>query len=110
MKGVAPVREEAVLFGSEDSLVGVITDPVDASVSRNQGIRIFFEDGARIVFRLSGTGTDGATLRIYLERYEPPEGDLGAEVSPMLAELAAVAGDLINLETRTGRTRPDVIT
>ena len=86
------------------------TDPVDNSVSRNQGIRIFFEDGARIVFRLSGTGTDGATLRIYLERYEPPAGDLDAEVSPMLAELAKVAGTLTDLETRTGRTRPDVIT
>ena len=86
------------------------TDPVDNSVSRNQGIRIFFEDGARIVFRLSGTGTDGATLRIYLERYEPPTGDLDAEVSPMLAELAKVAGTLTDLETRTGRTRPDVIT
>ncbi len=85
-------------------------DPVDNSVSRNQGIRIFFEDGARIVFRLSGTGTDGATLRIYLERYEPPTGDLDAEVSPMLAELTTVAGTLTNLEARTGRTRPDVIT
>ena len=85
-------------------------DPVDGSVSRNQGIRIFFEDGARIVFRLSGTGTDGATLRIYLERYEPPTGDLDAEVSPMLAELTTVAGTLTNLEARTGRTRPDVIT
>lgn len=85
-------------------------DPVDGSVSRNQGIRIFFEDGARIVFRLSGTGTDGATLRIYLERYEPPTGDLDAEVSPMLAELTTVAGTLTHLEARTGRTRPDVIT
>ena len=85
-------------------------DPVDGSVSRNQGIRIFFADGARIVFRLSGTGTDGATLRIYLERYEPPAGHLGAEVSPMLAELTTVAGTLTNLEARTGRTRPDVIT
>ncbi|MEC7399986.1 MAG: alpha-D-glucose phosphate-specific phosphoglucomutase, partial [Pseudomonadota bacterium] len=61
-------------------------------------------------FRLSGTGTDGATLRIYLERYEPPTGDLDAEVSPMLAELTTVAGTLTNLEARTGRTRPDVIT
>lgn len=85
-------------------------DPVDNSVSRNQGIRIFFEDGARIVFRLSGTGTEGATLRIYLERYEPPTGNLDNEVSPMLAELAGVAGTLIDLEIRTGRTRPDVIT
>jgi phosphoglucomutase len=86
------------------------TDPVDGSVSRNQGIRIFFTGGARIVFRLSGTGTEGATLRIYLERYEPPEGDLGADVSAMLADLAAVAGELTGLVDRTGRSRPDVVT
>ena len=86
------------------------TDPVDGSVSRNQGIRIFFEGGARIVFRLSGTGTEGATLRIYLERYEPPTGKLDAEVQPMLAELAAAAGDLTDLVARTGRKQPDVIT
>lgn len=86
------------------------TDPVDGSVSRNQGIRIFFEGGARIVFRLSGTGTEGATLRIYLERYEPPPGELDAEVQPMLAELAATAGELTDLVARTGRKRPDVIT
>ena len=86
------------------------TDPVDGSVSRNQGIRIFFEGGARIVFRLSGTGTEGATLRIYLERYEPPTGKLDAEVQPMLAELAAAAGELTDLAARTGRKQPDVIT
>ena len=86
------------------------TDPVDGSVSRNQGIRIFFESGARIVFRLSGTGTEGATLRIYLERYEPPKGELDADVEPMLAELAAAASELTDLVARTGRKRPDVIT
>ena len=86
------------------------TDPVDGSVSRNQGIRIFFEGGARIVFRLSGTGTEGATLRIYLERYEPPKGELDADVEPMLAELAAAASELTDLVARTGRKRPDVIT
>ena len=86
------------------------TDPVDGSVSRNQGVRIFFEGGARIVFRLSGTGTEGATLRIYLERYEPPTGKLDAEVQPMLAELAAAAGELTDLAARTGRKQPDVIT
>ena len=86
------------------------TDPVDGSVSRNQGVRIFFEGGARIVFRLSGTGTEGATLRIYLERYEPPTGKLDAEVQPMLAELAAAAGELTDLAARTRRKQPDVIT
>merc|ERR1712060_1007418 len=53
------------------------TDPVDGSVSKNQGIRIIFEDGSRIIFRLSGTGVAGATVRLYLEKYEPKDGDLG---------------------------------
>ena len=53
-----------------------IIDPVDGSVSAHQGVRILFEGGSRIVFRLSGTGTSGATLRVYLERYEPPDGEL----------------------------------
>merc|ERR1711920_972100 len=52
-------------------------DPVDGSVSKNQGIRIVFEDGSRIIFRLSGTGVAGATVRLYLEQYEPPSGNLG---------------------------------
>jgi phosphoglucomutase len=86
------------------------TDPVDGSVSRNQGIRVFFAGGTRIVFRLSGTGTEGATLRIYLERYEPPSGDLAAEVPQMLAELADAAGELTGLAAKAGRTRPDVVT
>ncbi|KAJ1495677.1 alpha-D-phosphohexomutase [Baffinella frigidus] len=50
------------------------TDPIDASVSNNQGIRFLFQDGSRIIFRLSGTGVSGATIRLYLEQYETPEG------------------------------------
>ena len=86
------------------------TDPVDQSVSRNQGLRVLFEGGSRIVFRLSGTGTEGATLRVYLERYEPVGGDLGAETPAKLAELIAAAEAIAGIVRHTGRTAPDVVT
>mmetsp|Transcript_82281 Transcript_82281/g.172294 ORF Transcript_82281/g.172294 Transcript_82281/m.172294 type:complete len:693 (+) Transcript_82281:100-2178(+) len=85
-------------------------DPVDESVSANQGINIIFEDGSRIVFRLSGTGSSGATIRLYLEKYEGPKGnidDSAFEVVKPLAELALEISDLPNL---TGRSSPTVIT
>jgi phosphoglucomutase len=86
------------------------TDPVDGSVSANQGIRILFEGGSRIVFRLSGTGTDGATLRVYLERYEPVGGRLDEETPAMLADLIAAADAIAGIEQHTGRAAPDVVT
>jgi phosphoglucomutase len=86
------------------------TDPVDGSVSRNQGLRVLFEGGSRIVFRLSGTGTEGATLRVYLERYEPVGGRLDAETPALLAELIAAAEALAGIVRHTGRTAPDVVT
>jgi len=86
------------------------TDPVDGSVSANQGIRVLFEDGSRIVFRLSGTGTHGATLRVYLERYEPRFGHLDAETGAMLAEQISAAEVIAGIVAHTGRTSPDVIT
>ncbi len=86
------------------------TDPVDASVSKNQGLRILFEGGSRIVFRLSGTGTEGATLRVYLERYEPVGGNLAAQTPAMLADLIAAADELAGITRHTGRTEPTVIT
>ena len=86
------------------------TDPVDSSVSENQGVRILFDGGSRVVFRLSGTGTEGATLRVYLERYEPPSGRLGEDTSAMLAELVAAADDIAGIARHTGRSAPDVIT
>jgi phosphoglucomutase len=86
------------------------TDPVDGSVSHNQGLRILFEGGSRIVFRLSGTGTEGATLRVYLERYEDRKGDLDAETPVMLGELIAAADAIAGIARHTGRTVPDVIT
>jgi phosphoglucomutase len=86
------------------------TDPVDNSVSRNQGLRVLFDGGSRIVFRLSGTGTQGATLRVYLERYEPASGNLAAETPAMLADLIAAADALAGIVRHTGRTAPDVVT
>ncbi len=85
-------------------------DPVDGSVSANQGLRILFEGGSRVVFRLSGTGTEGATLRVYLERYEPADGQIDAETPAMLADLIAAAETLAGIGRHTGRTRPDVVT
>ncbi len=86
------------------------TDPIDGSVSTAQGIRILFTDGSRIVFRLSGTGTEGATLRIYLEAYEPDASrhDLDAQVA--LAEMIEIAMQLTELKARAGRDAPTVIT
>jgi phosphoglucomutase len=85
-------------------------DPVDGSTSRNQGLRVMFDSGARVVFRLSGTGTAGATLRVYLEHYEDPTGCLVEEPAVMLADLAGAAVALAGIARYTGRTSPDVIT
>jgi len=86
------------------------TDPVDGSVSKNQGLRVIFEDGARIVYRLSGTGTTGATLRVYIERYEADPALLAQDTQAALADLIATSRDLARLREFTGRAQPDVIT
>lgn len=86
------------------------TDPVDGSVSLKQGVRLVFEDGARIVFRLSGTGTEGATLRLYLERYEADSAKLDEPVQQALADLAALADELAGIRQRTGMKAPTVAT
>ena len=78
-------------------------DPVDGSDSLAQGVRVLFEDGSRIVYRLSGTGTVGATLRVYIERYVPENGDLGEETQSALADLIALSRSLAGIEQRTGR-------
>ena len=85
-------------------------DPVDGSATSGQGIRILFEGGSRIVMRLSGTGTVGATLRVYMERFEPPTGDLTRDPSEALAALAEAADEIAQIRERTGRAAPDVIT
>jgi len=86
------------------------TDPVDGSISRNQGVRVLFEDGSRIIFRLSGTGTSGATVRLYLESYEPDAERhmLGAQEA--LADLIQAADAISGLRALTDRDRPTVIT
>ena len=86
------------------------TDPVDGSVSTAQGIRIGLQDGSRIVFRLSGTGTVGATLRVYLERFEPDATRHGIDTQLALAPLIALADRLAGIRQHTGRTQPTVIT
>jgi len=86
------------------------TDPVDGSRSERQGIRIGFADGSRIVYRLSGTGTEGATLRVYLERYEPDPQKQHQETQEAMAPLIRLADELAEITARTGRTAPDVIT
>ena len=85
-------------------------DPVDGSVSANQGIRILFVGGSRVVFRLSGTGTSGATLRVYIERYEPDASRHGLETQTALADLIAAADNIARIKAKTGRGEPSVIT
>jgi phosphoglucomutase len=85
-------------------------DPVDGSTSAKQGIRIGFTDGSRIVLRLSGTGTVGATLRLYLERYEAPDGRHDLETQLALEPLIRLADQLAGIKQRTGREEPSVIT
>jgi phosphoglucomutase len=86
------------------------TDPIDGSLSTGQGLRLGFEDGSRIVFRLSGTGTEGATLRIYLEAFEPDPARQRVDAQQALAPLIAIADELSQLRQRGGREKPTVIT
>ena len=85
-------------------------DPVDHSRTTGQGVRVMFEDGSRIVYRLSGTGTAGATLRVYIERFEPDPARHGLETQAALADLVALSKSLAGIEPRTGRAAPTVIT
>lgn len=120
-------RAQALLRGLQDQLPGLAgrrlaglmvsladefsyTDPVDGSFTDRQGTRILFEDGSRIIVRMSGTGTQGATLRFYYEQYEPPGGELGSDTQQRLAALVSAAQELTQLAAITGRERADVIT
>merc|ERR1719284_515847 len=78
-------------------------DPVDKSVSKNQGIRFIFTDGSRIIFRLSGTGVAGATVRLYLEKYTDKSGDLAMAAFDVVKPLSAIAMELSKLQEYTGR-------
>jgi len=126
-EGIATDKADAlmeVLRGSLPDLTGIeleglrveaaddfaYTDPVDGSVSKAQGVRILFDDGSRIVLRLSGTGTEGATLRLYLERYAPEPEGLHFDPQEALAPIIRAAHRLSQIEAFTGRKVPDVIT
>lgn len=86
------------------------TDPIDGSVSTKQGVRLIFEDGSRVVFRLSGTGTEGATLRVYLELYEADVPRQNVPTQEALGPLIEVARQLAKIEALTGRSKPSVVT
>ncbi len=86
------------------------TDPVDGSVSKNQGVRIAFENGCHGVIRLSGTGTDGTTVRMYLEQFTPTGGDLNIETQAALSEVAEAMASISRLSETCGRTTPDIMT
>ncbi|MCH9699478.1 MAG: alpha-D-glucose phosphate-specific phosphoglucomutase [Gammaproteobacteria bacterium] len=85
-------------------------DPVDGSISEHQGVRVIFENDSRIIFRLSGTGTEGATLRIYLEQYEPNSSKHQLDPQQVLAELIEIAETLCQIKQLTGCSEPSVIT
>ena len=85
-------------------------DPVDGSTSANQGLRVLFEDGSRIIYRLSGTGTAGATLRVYIESYVAGPDGLGSDPQDALKPLVQAALDMAEIPSRTGRSKPTVIT
>jgi phosphoglucomutase len=101
------VIEGLTIAGADDF---AYTDPVDGSVSNAQGVRILFADGSRIVLRLSGTGTEGATLRLYLERYAAGPKGLDLDPQDALAEIIRAAHELAGIERFTGRTKPNVVT
>ena len=115
---VASLRERLSQLPGQDFAGEVVqeadefayADPVDRSVSKGQGIRVNFKSGARAVFRLSGTGTEGATLRLYLEQYVPPEADHTMETQSALARVRQAALLVSQLEAHIGRTEPSVMT
>jgi phosphoglucomutase len=86
------------------------TDPVDGSVSDKQGLRFIMADGSRVVYRLSGTGSVGATIRVYIEKYEPDAARHDLPTAAALAELSTIALALSSIGELTGRTAPTVIT
>ncbi|MDG1279749.1 MAG: alpha-D-glucose phosphate-specific phosphoglucomutase [Pseudorhodobacter sp.] len=108
LTSLAGTQVEGMTIAGADDFA--YTDPVDGSVSRNQGVRILFDDGSRIVMRLSGTGTEGATLRLYLERYAAGPDGLAQDPQEALAPIIRAAQQLAGIEAHTGRKDPNVIT
>ena len=112
LRALLPTLAGQMLAGQRITLADdfAYTDPVDGSVATRQGIRILLDGGSRIVFRLSGTGTDGATLRVYLERYEPDAALHGVPAQTALGPLMAAARQLARIVEHTGRSTPSVVT
>jgi phosphoglucomutase len=108
LDGLAGQTIEGLTIASADDFS--YTDPVDGSVSARQGVRVLFADGSRIVMRLSGTGTEGATLRLYLERYAPGPDGLHHDPQEALAPIIRAAHALADITGFTGRNTPDVVT
>lgn len=102
----ATIGSKKIVFADDFSY----KDPIDGSISKGQGIRIIFKDGARLVYRLSGTGTKGATLRVYLERYESDPKRIYEDTQHALAELAELSNKIAMISEITGRQKPSVIT
>jgi phosphoglucomutase len=86
------------------------TDPIDGSVAKGQGLRFVFDDGSRIIFRLSGTGSSGATIRLYIEQYTDDKARLTEDAQVALKDIIGVALELSRLKDFTGRDKPTVIT
>ena len=112
LRAQLPSLAGQVLDGQRVSIADdfAYTDPIDASVATKQGVRIIFDSGSRIVFRLSGTGTEGATLRLYLERYEPDVAAQSVETQAALAPLIEIAQRLARIRDHTRRDKPSVVT
>jgi phosphoglucomutase len=108
LAGLPGRQIEGMTVGTADDFA--YTDPVDGSISQKQGVRIIFTDGSRIVLRLSGTGTEGATLRLYLERYVAGPDGLDHDPQEALAPVIRAAHTLAGITQHTGRTAPDVVT
>ncbi len=106
--GLAGREVEGMVIDAADDFAYV--DPVDGSTSLKQGVRVLFRDGSRIVYRLSGTGTEGATLRVYLERYAAGPAGLDLDAQEALAPVIRAAHALAGIAAHTGRNTPDVIT
>ncbi|HEX7871278.1 MAG TPA: alpha-D-glucose phosphate-specific phosphoglucomutase [Sphingobium sp.] len=115
---MAALRDSLAMLPGRTTTAGIISaaddfsylDSTDGSVSSKQGVRILFTDGSRLVFRLSGTGTEGATLRLYIERYEPASGTLDLETGEALAPLIVAAQELADISGYSGMDAPSVIT
>ena len=112
LKAQLPALHGSTLEGRRVALADDFSylDPIDGSLSEHQGLRIVFDDGSRIVYRLSGTGTSGATLRVYIERYEPDPARHGQDPQQALADLISLADRLAGIRQRTGRAAPSVVT